>query len=241
MYQDGGDGQPDGGDDIFVGSTTTDAGGSFTDRFPAGFIWVVVDSKTFSPSSGFNGGDQADVWPEQTYGVTGAYCADGSGGSVVRSSAGPCFGGRLGDVSDDASALSTAEHVVGVDLSAGDVSGVDLGFSFNLVTNARGGDGADDDGSAARTIQGSLRQFLQNADAIAGAKEHEVSELYYIGDMPDDMEAASRSSAGFKGIGILVSAPDKNSLREELQRAGADYVVEDFKALKEILRTDTRK
>lgn len=77
-------------------------------------------------------------------------------------------------------------------------------------------------------------------DAIAGAIEHEVSEFYYIGDMPDDMVAASRSAAGFKGIGILVSAPDKNSLREELQRAGADYIVEDFKALKEILQADTR-
>jgi phosphoglycolate phosphatase-like HAD superfamily hydrolase len=53
--------------------------------------------------------------------------------------------------------------------------------------------------------------------------------------MPDDMLAASRSAAGFIGIGILVSAPDKNSLKEQLQRAGADYVVEDFKVLKEIL------
>jgi phosphoglycolate phosphatase-like HAD superfamily hydrolase len=72
-------------------------------------------------------------------------------------------------------------------------------------------------------------------DAIAGEMKHEVSEFYYIGDMPDDMLAASRSAAGFIGIGILVSAPDKNSLKEQLQRAGADYVVEDFKVLKEIL------
>lgn len=72
-------------------------------------------------------------------------------------------------------------------------------------------------------------------DAIAGAMEHEVSAFYYIGDMPDDMVAASRSAAGFKGIGILVSAPDKKSLKQELQRAGAHCVVEDFKALKEIL------
>jgi len=77
-------------------------------------------------------------------------------------------------------------------------------------------------------------------DAIAEATKHEVSEFYYIGDMPDDMVAASRSAAGFKGIGILVSAPDKNSLKEQLQRAGADYVIEDFRALKEILQTETR-
>jgi len=75
-------------------------------------------------------------------------------------------------------------------------------------------------------------------DAIAESIELEVTGYYYIGDMPDDMVAASRSAAGFKGIGILVSAPDKNSLKEELQRAGADYVVEDFRALKEILQTE---
>ena len=74
-------------------------------------------------------------------------------------------------------------------------------------------------------------------DAIAAKYKDRVSDLYYIGDMPDDMLAASRSATGFKGIGILVSAPDKNSLREDLLRAGADYVVEDFRALKEILQT----
>ena len=72
-------------------------------------------------------------------------------------------------------------------------------------------------------------------DAIAERKKHEVFELYYVGDMPDDMVAASRSKAGFKGVGLLFSAPDKVILKEDLLRAGADYVIEDFEELKGII------
>jgi phosphoglycolate phosphatase-like HAD superfamily hydrolase len=53
--------------------------------------------------------------------------------------------------------------------------------------------------------------------------------------MPDDMSAAKRSEAGYKGIGLIMSAPDKASLKKELQRAGADYILEDFTQLKSLL------
>jgi hypothetical protein len=49
--------------------------------------------------------------------------------------------------------------------------------------------------------------------------------------MPDDIVAASRSKTGFSGIGILLSASDKNTLKKDLLRAGADYIVEDFEEL----------
>lgn len=71
-------------------------------------------------------------------------------------------------------------------------------------------------------------------DAIAKNYREAVDGFYYIGDMPDDMLAAARSRYGFKSVGILVSAPDKKALKKELQRAGADYLVEDFEALKKI-------
>ena len=72
-------------------------------------------------------------------------------------------------------------------------------------------------------------------DAIAERVAEKVTENYYIGDMPDDMLAARNSRAGFKGIGMLLSAPDKDILKKSLSRAGADYIVEDFKALIELL------
>ena len=72
-------------------------------------------------------------------------------------------------------------------------------------------------------------------DTIAETKKHEASGFYYVGDMPDDMVAASRSKAGFIGIGLLFSAPDKAILKGDLLRAGADYVIEDLEELKGII------
>ena len=72
-------------------------------------------------------------------------------------------------------------------------------------------------------------------DAIAGIQKHNVSGFYYIGDMPDDMVAASRSRAGFTGIGILISSSDKDKLKEDLLQAGADYIIEDFDELNNII------
>ena len=77
-------------------------------------------------------------------------------------------------------------------------------------------------------------------DAIEEIYRDNVSEFYYIGDMPDDMVAASKSRAGFVAIGILVSSSEKDSLKEDLLRAGADYIVEDFEQLKRILKFNKR-
>ncbi|MGA8180166.1 MAG: HAD hydrolase-like protein [Desulfobacterales bacterium] len=72
-------------------------------------------------------------------------------------------------------------------------------------------------------------------DAIASALENKMSGYYYVGDMPDDMIAASRSKAEFIGIGILKSSSDKDRLRRDLERAGADYIIEDFDELAKII------
>lgn len=72
-------------------------------------------------------------------------------------------------------------------------------------------------------------------DAIVKSCRQSFTNLYYIGDMPDDMLAADRSEAGFKGIGLLLSAPNKKSLRKDLNRAGADYIIDNFEALKKIV------
>jgi phosphoglycolate phosphatase-like HAD superfamily hydrolase len=78
-------------------------------------------------------------------------------------------------------------------------------------------------------------------DIIADTKKQETSEFYYIGDMPDDMVAASQSRAGFIGIGVLLSAPDKAHLKKDLLRAGADYIIEDIEELKGIIESNERK
>jgi len=72
-------------------------------------------------------------------------------------------------------------------------------------------------------------------DAIADGLKDQFSAYYYVGDMPDDMLAAANSRFGFKSIGITVSAPDKLALKNELKRAGANYLVDNFEDLKEIV------
>jgi phosphoglycolate phosphatase-like HAD superfamily hydrolase len=72
-------------------------------------------------------------------------------------------------------------------------------------------------------------------DAIAKSCRESFGGLYYIGDMPDDMLAAARSEADYKGIGALLSAPDKKSLEKELIRSGADYIIDNFEVLKKII------
>jgi phosphoglycolate phosphatase-like HAD superfamily hydrolase len=74
--------------------------------------------------------------------------------------------------------------------------------------------------------------FMLNA--IADDLKDKFAGCYYVGDMPDDMLAAANSRFEFKSIGIMVSAPDRSALENELKKAGADYLAEDFDALKKI-------
>jgi uncharacterized repeat protein (TIGR01451 family) len=167
LYQDGGDGQPDGVDDGAPTNVTTDGVGNYTfSGLSTGTYWVVVDSKTVTPSAGT--GAPGDVWAEQTYGIAGAWCDDGAGGVSELGAAGACYGGQAGTVSDDASTLAGAEHVTRVVIAGSDVTGVNFGFSFNPVVNTR--DDVDDDAGANRWIQGSLRQFILNGNAITGTE-----------------------------------------------------------------------
>jgi phosphoglycolate phosphatase-like HAD superfamily hydrolase len=53
--------------------------------------------------------------------------------------------------------------------------------------------------------------------------------------MPDDMVAAARSRFGFKGVGFLAQSSNKDILKGNLLRAGADYIIEDFEEIREIL------
>ncbi|MCA9058952.1 MAG: hypothetical protein KDA85_10640, partial [Planctomycetaceae bacterium] len=162
IYSDGGDGLADGVDDTFVSSTVTNASGNYSFSVIDGTYWVVVDSKTIISGTVLSGGHvDAETWAEQTYGVAGAL----TNGTVVSAVSGGNYGGRNASISDDATTLATSEHVTRVTTTAADVASLDSGFSFNVVTATRDG---DDDGSNPRSVQGSLRQFIQNSNALSG-------------------------------------------------------------------------
>ncbi len=50
---------------------------------------------------------------------------------------------------------------------------------------------------------------------------------YYVGDMPDDMVAASNARDNYNGIGFTATAPDPTELKARLTAAGARHVFED--------------
>ncbi len=62
-----------------------------------------------------------------------------------------------------------------------------------------------------------------------------VLASFYVGDMPDDMQAAKNTTAGFKGIGLLCGAPDKAYLKKEFIRTGANYIIEDHQEIRKIV------
>ncbi|MGC8904601.1 right-handed parallel beta-helix repeat-containing protein [Thermus sp.] len=155
-------------EDLFLGETTTDADGHYSFTLTVPKVIVIVDSRSVSPRAEFNSGfGQGDVWAEQTYGP------DPASSTLAL---GPRYGGADPRASDgfhptdtSPAANAGAKHRAWLDTGLGaDISEVDFAFSFNVVTNLRGGGAEDDDPNANRTVQGSLRQFLQNANAIAG-------------------------------------------------------------------------
>jgi len=74
-------------------------------------------------------------------------------------------------------------------------------------------------------------------DAIAESCKGLFAESYYIGDMPDDMIAARKSAGGYKAVGMIMSAPDQAGLKKELERAGADFIIENFQQLKDLVQS----
>ncbi|MGI9609498.1 MAG: choice-of-anchor Q domain-containing protein, partial [Acidimicrobiia bacterium] len=175
--------------DTFVGTAQTDAGGNYVfNDLANGRYFVVVDSLTVQPTGGIDNGSgwaQSDVWAEQTYGPAISQCADGAGSTTDRPTAGPCYGGRRSGVSDDLTTWhSGAEHLGKIEIVSADVTDVDFGFSFNAITSTAGGD-TQDDAPGNRSMQGTVRQFIWNANAILGPN----TSKFVPADLTDDSAA----------------------------------------------------
>jgi hypothetical protein len=152
--------------DTWVASTATDGGGNYSfGGLAIGTYYVTVDSRTLGA---------ANVWAEQTYGVAGSAL-----GAGFTAASGALYGGRSAALSDNAGALTSSEHVAQVSLAGGpNAAGVDFGFSFNAITSSRDGDDDTGAGGADRWVQGSLRQFIQNANVTTGLQSANFSINY---------------------------------------------------------------
>jgi HAD superfamily phosphatase len=63
----------------------------------------------------------------------------------------------------------------------------------------------------------------------------EFGECYYLGDMPDDMQAARSSKTGYRGVGVILSSTEPEGLRRELLQAGADHIMNHYTDLPGII------
>ena len=141
LYRDGSEGA------IATARTAAKTGVYVFSGLTPGSYHVAVDSRTI---------EAPGAWAEQTFGPAGALCIRPDGTPRALTLEGPCFGGRSA-ASDNATTLATSEHVAAVSLRE-QITNVDFAFSFDAVTSTADGEG----------IQGSLRQFVQNANAVAG-------------------------------------------------------------------------
>ena len=158
LYSDQGNGEPDGSDTALPGTQTDPSGAWQFSGLSDGTYWITIDSTDVTPSAGYNiGFDVNDVWADQSYAAAGGASFNGAVWSFAGAS-GPFHGGAQANVPDAFASLGTAQHIMRVIVSGGDVSGVDTGFTFVSVNNTND--------STAR--QGSLRQAIDNANAIPG-------------------------------------------------------------------------
>ncbi|MCP3981212.1 MAG: DUF11 domain-containing protein [bacterium] len=142
--------------DAHLQTVTTNASGQYGFSVMADGTYKVrarsatIGSGNAAPAGGLNGsvpGTWPDPLPEMTW---------GNGAAV--------YGGQDPAVDDTATAatIGPGDTYVTISVSGGDVTGVNLGFAYNLIVNTADDTNADD----ARSAQGSLRQFLKNANAI---------------------------------------------------------------------------
>ncbi|PSU98120.1 GEVED domain-containing protein [Photobacterium kishitanii] len=166
VYTDDGDNIPNAADGSPSFTTTTDVNGYYS------FLQIPGVTYFVSPNPPATGAAVA----EQTYTTTltdningtfvTSYC-DANGDAIADvtpiNTTGVCFGGWDGDrANNNANTnLSLREHISRIVFSANSsaVNNLDFGFSYNVVTNIN------------NSAQGSLMQFITNANTISGANE----------------------------------------------------------------------
>ncbi|NNE96247.1 MAG: right-handed parallel beta-helix repeat-containing protein, partial [Acidimicrobiales bacterium] len=194
---------PDAGD-TFLGTFVTDGGGMIT----AGSLnatssyWVSVDSTDVAPPTGTTGVGSAVA--EQTYGPAGSLIDTAL---PLTASAGPVYGG-VDPLGDDtaASDLLQADHLALIPAGS---AAADFGFSFNVVINT-------DPGS----IQGSLRQFVTNANAVVGP-----NAMRFVPMVPTNASAGAASWWAVTGSSAIVMS-DADSVIDGTAYAPDGSVVE---------------
>jgi hypothetical protein len=183
----------------FISSTTTGANGIYSlGVFSPNTTYIVrvvsasIGDADTLPAAGFNGGFTSAL-AEQTYESNGAA---GNGGAGA-------FGGNSRTLDDTSTApgAGVGDTNVAVDVGTLSIIGVDFGFSYMPLVNT------NDSG------QGSLRQVILNANAIAGADTvrfeltgaatYTIQPLTALPIVTDPLTIDGTTQAGFGGAPIV--------------------------------------
>jgi parallel beta-helix repeat protein len=145
---------------VYLASTTTASGGaySFSGLTAATYTVRVVDGTVTSSRSGSTGAEVAvQTFRTAGLGETAGTAAAKVGGEQPQSVDAPANSGSDTLAALQAPAGQYTQSVVTVSIASSNISGVDFGFNFDTIVNT------NDSG------QGSLRQFILNANLLANA------------------------------------------------------------------------
>ena len=141
----------------YITNTTTAGGGtySFPGLTPANYTVRVVNDTVDSTRVGSDGTE----WPVQTYRIDGDGEPAGTGANKVGGEQPIDSDSPANDTTQtlaDLQALANqyTQSIVTVDANGGDVTGIDFGFNVDTIVNTND------------TNQGSLRQFILNANLL---------------------------------------------------------------------------
>ena len=184
----------------YVTFATTDASGnySFTGLMAGNYTVRVVNSTVTSSRTGYVAG----LWPVQTFRTdassgTAAAVTDYVGGEVPSK---VDAGNGSTTLAALTTATTTAQSIAPVTIGGDNVTGVDFGFNFDTIVNTNDSD------------QGSLRQFLTNANALgngglaqAGRTAGIESAIFMISN--GSSAAGLRSSLNYFSGGVATLSP----------------------------------
>ena len=211
--------------DTYITSVTTDASGGYSFTGIAnGTYKVRVRSATVGdadtpPKGGLNATVPA-TWPYPLAELTWA------NGAAL-------YGGQSPTLDDTATAdnAGPGDTYVAVTVSGSDVGSVNFGFAYNLIVNT----GDDTNADNVRSRQGSLRQFIKNANAIgsAGGTTANISQFRIPNGLLDANGVASiaplaalpnindaTSGTTIDGFTQTTNQGDTNSLGPEVEIRG---------------------
>jgi uncharacterized repeat protein (TIGR01451 family)/fimbrial isopeptide formation D2 family protein len=155
---------------IFIATTTTDLSGKYSFTVGSGSFQVRVVNRTVTTGRSVNAGSSSvDLLPVQTFRSSGATgtatpVTDRVGGEKPSETDVTANSGTQSLTTLNGLLNSAVLSVTPVTIGTTDINGIDFGFNFDTIVNTR------------NSGQGSLRQFIDNSNALSNTNLAQVGQ-----------------------------------------------------------------